>query len=579
MLNNRLVSLSAQIEKMTPQQRQQFAMQHKTDPIIVSLTKFVNDQEKALRQAMTPVDPAALNPPKVVDQEIEQMVPQPQPAPAGVGALPAPNLAGMPDGGITGESVPQQPPMSMKEGGIVPRFREGGATGSWDNFAPSNMWGGTPGNTAIDPTAMQRALEAANVQAMKHTGFPLSPQEEARIIERFKQNPLAAQNGLAPRLPTPTAAPNPTDKRLAAGQQTAPQGGIAQLPAVPPAPKPAPQPMSTAGAATQGIAANIPMQANPMGGPPADIDPQAMLAAGRNAPVVDPFLAQRESLNAARTKAAQDEYTQLERDQAELGDVGKDREQRLKAKEGKLEGAEKENKALAIIDAGLAMMAGDSPFAMVNIGKGAMQGTRAYREGLKQIEDSREKLDDAFGRLEEARYNQKSGNMKDKREGQSKVNAAVTSGIEGLLSGAEKAWGVNREDARSALTAAVQLENSKRQSWTTLEATRMNNQTSRANAQTQAAAYAARGGNGTDTGWRDDQRRMDAHRTALAQVQKDAEAAEKAFAPLSMQKRMELYNQYLQLGLQTLNAMPQSGTAQLPVAPVGPSTEGFKVIR
>jgi len=97
-------SVSSMLARMTPQQRQQFAVMHKDDPIMVSLAKFVNDVEQEKAQAMRNQQLMGRGPmPTVVDQEVMAMAPQPLPEEVGIGALPAPNMERMAGGGITGE--------------------------------------------------------------------------------------------------------------------------------------------------------------------------------------------------------------------------------------------------------------------------------------------------------------------------------------------------------------------------------------------------------------------------------------------------------------------------------------------
>ena len=97
-------SMSSMLARMTPQQRQQYAMMHHNDPFVVSLAKFVNDIEQQKAQAMQSQRLQAMPPmPPVVDQEIAAMAPQPMPEETGIGALPERSMANMAGGGITGE--------------------------------------------------------------------------------------------------------------------------------------------------------------------------------------------------------------------------------------------------------------------------------------------------------------------------------------------------------------------------------------------------------------------------------------------------------------------------------------------
>ena len=82
-------SMSSMLARMTPQQRQQYAMMHHNDPFVVSLAKFVNDIEQQKAQALQSQRLQAMPPmPPVVDQEIAAMAPQPMPEETGIGALP-----------------------------------------------------------------------------------------------------------------------------------------------------------------------------------------------------------------------------------------------------------------------------------------------------------------------------------------------------------------------------------------------------------------------------------------------------------------------------------------------------------
>lgn len=455
-MNDRLFALSAQIEKMTPQQRQKFAMLHKDDPILLSLTKFVNDKEKALRQSMA-IKPEAMNPPKVVDQEIASMT-DPGVGSGGTGgvaALPAPNLEAMPEGGIAGDTVPQ-PPMSMKEGGIVPRYAGGGAPMSELDFYDAG-------------------------------GYSEAPAPDTRrLLERLTgtaKHPLAQ---IPPPVPRPAGLPSAVpDVNRQALQGTPPPPVIAP-----------PQTMSTAGAATQAATAGLPAIARPqMGNPmtaPKDVDPAALLRQNMAGATEDPFRADRQALADRRVKEAEENRDRLIRLQEEMGEFGKDRESRLKKKEGKLDEREKSNAGMAIFEAGLAMMAGTSPFAAVNIGQGALVGTKRFKEGQKDIEDARDKLDDAFGRLEEVRRSEKFSNAKDRLNAEAEVGKQMTAGIESLLTGAEKALGHKREDARAILQAVIQDNNSRRQAFASIHNANTQAGASMYNADRHAQAYASR---------------------------------------------------------------------------------------
>jgi hypothetical protein len=80
-----------------------------------------------------------------------------------------------------------------------------------------------------------------------------------------------------------------------------------------------------------------------------------------------------------------------------------DREERLKKREEGMKGEKERNINKSFIDAGLAIMAGESSNALLNIAKGARQGLQGYEARLEKINANKEKLDDDFSRLYELR--------------------------------------------------------------------------------------------------------------------------------------------------------------------------------
>jgi hypothetical protein len=119
-----------------------------------------------------------------------------------------------------------------------------------------------------------------------------------------------------------------------------------------------------------------------------------------------------------------DRLAATKRDQEELGQPGAEREKRAKAQEKALEGAEGKNLNMALIEAGLAIMAGNSANAFENIGKGAMVGTKAYTTGMNRIQDRKEKLDESMIALDELRYSTAKVDKKDLRDAEAAYKKA-----------------------------------------------------------------------------------------------------------------------------------------------------------
>jgi len=124
--------ITSQLAKMPDPMLQKFAEMHKNDPYTVSLALSESNRRKQLRSGVQ-AKLAGQEMPKVVDQEIGGIAPQPMPQTmpqqlpeeVGIGALPVLNLQKMAGGGI----------IAFEEGGEVPRFQNRGAVEDKDGPA------------------------------------------------------------------------------------------------------------------------------------------------------------------------------------------------------------------------------------------------------------------------------------------------------------------------------------------------------------------------------------------------------------------------------------------------------------
>lgn len=459
MFDQRLNQVAAQVAKMTPQQRQQFAMLHKNDPIIVSLTKFVNDQENAVRSGMQAAKlPEAVSQPKVVDQAIAGMAPapqitpppqgqqQPQTTPGGVNQLPVPNLASMPDGGIAGYA----------DGGKVkddevPRRPIYGAPYGGPNLLPAR--------TGLEGLSFGEAMRKFGDKAMSVLRTPIpgtgprqpqlqGPTEADVQQQMIRQEPgMMTPEPMAPK-PVPAAPMTPEapveeqDPARAAlmkmllegggggggGGGGAPAGG--GIAALPQAPQPnLPGPVDVAGAVKEQMA---------------------------NLPTLPPEIAGRlDAVARDRAALAQDALSETERRHTEMGVAGLDREKRLKEREGKLEKAENENTGLALLSAGLAMMAGTSPNAFANIGAGAQVGLQQYAEGKQRLDAARERLDEHQFALEELRRNERNMNAKELSQAKLGIKQAALETSQAAAQAVAQMYGTNLDVATKMVDASI----------------------------------------------------------------------------------------------------------------------------
>jgi hypothetical protein len=170
-------------------------------------------------------------------------------------------------------------------------------------------------------------------------------------------------------------------------------------------------------------------------------------------PVVDPFAAQTAELGKAGVDAATAAKALREKQLSEMGLFGVEQERRLKARETKLGKQESDLGPLALLQAGFAMMAGASPHAMQNIGIGAQVGLKNYTEGLDKLTTAREKLDDAFGRLEATRRSEKMLTDKERSELAASVKKAEIDARRLTLDGAKQAYGWDRDKTKELFKA------------------------------------------------------------------------------------------------------------------------------
>jgi hypothetical protein len=172
----------------------------------------------------------------------------------------------------------------------------------------------------------------------------------------------------------------------------------------------------------------------------------------------DAIRGQLGELAGAETLQAQNLYKQLQDDIAARGEYGKDREAKLKAKEERIGKEEGKASGLALLEAGLAMMSGTSPNAFANIGQGAMAGTAAYRKSMEKIADAKDKLDDAYGRLEDVRFNQKNMDSKELREAKAGIDKAANAGLRSLIQFAGQELDMDAKEATTMFGGAINLQ-------------------------------------------------------------------------------------------------------------------------
>ena len=162
-----------------------------------------------------------------------------------------------------------------------------------------------------------------------------------------------------------------------------------------------------------------------------------------------------EDIGASKRAAIEVEEAQRQKDLAAMGPAFADREARLKAKQSRVDQQERDLTPMALMEAGFAMMSGTSPHALSNIGAGALIGTKTYKAGLEKIEEAKDKLDDAFGRIEEFRRNESMMDAKEKRRHARELSDTFTETKKAYTDVLVKDWGVKQDDARVIYSSVV----------------------------------------------------------------------------------------------------------------------------
>ena len=396
--------ITSRLASMPDQALQQYAAMHKNDPYTMALALAESNRRKQIRQG------AQMQPqqqPKVVDQEIAGMA-QAMPEDVGIGQLPAPNMQRMAEGGIVAFA---------NEGYVDPAF----------SFGIEAEYGG------LNPI---EALKAKNMAAQ---------------LARLKLEKEREKNMAAARAEGVNLRPTVIDPRLLGA--TPPVQTVGSLPNMPPAAgaanppsglPPAPKLPGPPSAAAPGIAA--------LATDPAKLRAEYEALQG-TAPTTTPYDARIKEITEGEVKAKREGLEQLESDIQNAGEAFKDREARLGKRKEKLDTQEDKLPYMALMEAGLAIMSGTSPNALANIGAGGAIGMKSYAAGIDKLTDARDKLDDAYGKIEEFRRNESMMNAKERRAAKDDITSAELNGKKVALAALQDNWKMKREDANKVWTA------------------------------------------------------------------------------------------------------------------------------
>ena len=436
-------NITSTLAKLPDQALQQYAMMHKNDPYIMSLTMSESTRRKELRAAQG-AQGAAQEQPKVVDQAIAGMAPQPQQMPQQMGQ-PMPEDSG----------IGQLPAgdMEFAEGGIL-AFAEGRAIPG--AFVPDPRRGSNYPQYGRMPSPPMSTAERAEFERKKEMGgLGLAYEWLSSINERKAELDVARkEKAQAPELERRAA-----DARSRFAKIDPRVNTPGSIPTVSPITETGTSDTSSMGAnMASGIQQVAPVAPVAATAAPAEMDVAGKLAA------LKPFYKNIDNTKAEEiaTKQGKKEVdfanknvTDERKFQEEMGEYGVGREKRLKEREGKLEKDEKSNYGLAFLEAGLAMMGGESPNAFANISKGALQGMGGYKKGLASLNDRKDKLFDAYDSLEDAKRSDKKDRFSRTKAAEAGVVAAEGRLSDNMFKLATTEGQTNAETARALATASI----------------------------------------------------------------------------------------------------------------------------
>jgi hypothetical protein len=499
-------TLTDTMSRMPLPQLQQYAALHKNDPYIVTLALSIANQKKQMLAGKA--GQAGMMPqPKVVDQQISDMAAvdpmgnvtgaQPLPEDTGIGKLPAQNMQRMAGGGI----------VAFEEGGDVPGYFDGNFFGDTYTTDPAEMQrrkllaqqrAQTQAQTQKPPVGIINANSLVNAptqadidsrKAAAQTILNESPEDYAarKVAE------LEAQGGkkLSPDARNMAMSQFVKDKitgQIKRGEASftkdsqlpAPATTYAGVKALPGMTPPGMPPLTTAQttgapppAAEDDYMAGINklLKSSQTGGSgrydvtapqlanatPKDMADRLAAAMGPN-PTESPLAGQQTELNKANVASRQKYADDLAEQFKNQGEAFKGTLEKLTAKEARVKTMEDNQLGMSMFEAGLAMMAGDSPYAMVNIGKGAQVGTKKYMEIQEKVEGARDKIDDAKMKIEEFRRNEANMNARELRLAKKDVDDAVSAGAQASLNLMREQYGLKHAEGLAFVSNSYALD-------------------------------------------------------------------------------------------------------------------------
>jgi len=399
---------------MPDAQLQKYAAMHKNDPYIFPMAfaeSNARKQERAAQQAQA----MGQSQPKVVDQDLMAMAPQPPMPPQGmpqggpqmaqqqlpenqgIAALPAPNMQSMADGGIAGYEDGNEfnyagadDSVVMMAGGGIAHFDNGGLA---KKYELENMEMGSGNRIQYSPDVAAYAKQLSMAGQADEKAY--ADRERARMLQGPNGMPFTKKDKPIPFDPgrgdswdnepvsafdpgrgdswdnEPTSKKKETDKKKSGAKNTEKKPAANVIPPEAPAKAAAPAEKAPTGE---------------------DLIAQALKGS--------------KTLNEEAAAAYKPYHDQLNKENEEIA------------------GRKADNRGYALFAAGLKMMGTKSPYAAQGISEGGLEGLRVYQEAEKADAAARKANQQSQMLLMQAERAERSGNMKVAGDMQSRAEQA-----------------------------------------------------------------------------------------------------------------------------------------------------------
>lgn len=518
-----IATLADRLSTMSDQMLPQLAQQYKDDAITLSLILNEKNRRDRMRQTAQANPQQAMQQPKVNDQVVASMQPQQLPEDVGIGTLPTPNIDNMAAGGLVAfadggdverynsqgsipggwemaadyATVPAEiaaagvPVMVYRQAADV-AARMGTSVGAilksmgYEVGAATGRGAVQVGKAAL--SAPGAAILAGGIPATKFATQTMAANPKLR--EAYTENEMlsamdpdaamaaAILNNAAPEKNgqqstivrnTPANVDDPSnlsgmDRRLL---NPAVSGPMPRIGAADAQGNKAP-PRTTANDGGKRAADRTNTSVSSLAKPGQGVDVFSVEGlkniqnqlSGDSAYQLGEMRNQIVGMNAEDERQAEERLAAERKRQTEEGDVYKGRGERIAAREAALGKQGEENKGLAFLNAGLAIMASRGPVGEA-IGKGAQIGTAQYASGIEKLRIAQERLEEAKDRTEELRLNRSDMNQKEIRTLERERDQAVLRGKKALYDFASNRYNLDRATTDKLVSSLISANTTK----------------------------------------------------------------------------------------------------------------------